>query len=114
MRTIVIAAALAAATSFAPLAHADGSTANLDQIIGQAYADFQKHCTPTMAPQFQRIAWDSPPTGHGGAGTIIDANRSIGGQFMVSWSPDNSRTPDAQRVVPAQPQGYWDIAFEFC
>lgn len=95
-------------------AYADGNTANLDQIVGQAYNDFQQHCTRTMAPYFQRIVWNNPPTGQGGTGTIIDANQSLGGPFTVSWSPDNGRTPDAQRIVPAQPQGYWDIAFQFC
>jgi hypothetical protein len=115
MRKLLIAgvAALAAIT-FTPIAQADGNTDNLDQIVGQAYTDFQKHCTRTMAPLFQRIVWNNPPTGQGGTGTIIDANRALGGPFTVSWSPDNSRTPDAQRIVPAQPQGYWDIAFQFC
>jgi hypothetical protein len=114
MKKLLMTVAALTAITCAPTAHADGNTANLDQIIGQAYNDFQQHCTHTMAPQFQRIAWDSAPTGRGGTGTIIDANRSLGGPFTVSWSPDNSRTPDAQRIVPAQPQGYWDIAFQFC
>jgi hypothetical protein len=114
MRKLIAGATLAAAATFTPLAHADGNTGNLDQTIGQAYNDFQKHCTPTLTPQFQRIVWNNGPTGQGGAGTIIDANRALGGPFTVSWSSDNSRTPDAQRIVPAQPQGYWDIAFQFC
>ncbi|HEX4391253.1 MAG TPA: hypothetical protein VH084_06885 [Mycobacterium sp.] len=114
MKLLIGGAAAAAAIIFTPIAHADGNTANLDQIVGSAYTDFQQHCTRTLAPQFQRIVWNNPPTGQGGAGTIVDANRALGGSFTVSWSPDNSRTPDAQRIVPAQPQGYWDIAFQFC
>jgi hypothetical protein len=52
-------AALAAIT-FAPLAQADGNAANLDQLVGSAYTQFQHGCTPSMSPQFQRIQWDSP------------------------------------------------------
>lgn len=111
---IVLRVLMAAGIGLAAPAHADGNTANLDQIVGQAYNDFQQHCTRTMTPYFQRIVWNNPPTGQGGTGTVIDANRALGGPFTVSWSPDDSRTPDAQRIVPAQPQGYWDIAFEFC
>jgi hypothetical protein len=113
-KILIVGVAAAAATTFTPIAQADGNTANLDQIVGQAYNDFQQHCTRTMTPYFQRIVWNNPPTGQGGTGTVIDADRALGGPFTVSWSPDNSRTPDAQRIVPAQPQGYWDIAFEFC
>jgi hypothetical protein len=105
--------AFAAITTAVP-AHADGNPANLDQIVGQAYTQFQTHCTPRMTPQFQRVAWDSPPTGQGGTGRIVDGTPGLGGSFKVSWSPNDSRTPDAQKIVPAQPQGYWDIAFEFC
>jgi hypothetical protein len=105
--------AFAAITTAVP-AHADGNPANLDQIVGQAYTQFQTHCTPRMTPQFQRVAWDSPPTGRGGTGHIVDGTPGLGGSFKVSWSPNDSRTPDAQKIVPAQPQGYWDIAFEFC
>jgi hypothetical protein len=117
MKKLLIAGATlaaAAAATFAPIAQADGNTANLDQIVGQAYTQFQARCTPSMTPQFQRVVWDAPPTGQGGTGRIVDGNQGLGGQFKVSWSPDNSRTPDAQKIVPAQPQGYWDIAFEFC
>src|SRR5438270_225048 len=113
-KLLIAGAAALAAITFIPIAHADGNTANLDQIVGQAYTDFQSHCTPSMTPQFQRIIWNKPPTGQGGTGTIVDARQSLGGQFTVSWSPDNSRTADAQKIVPAQPQGYWDIAFQFC
>lgn len=28
--------------------------------------------------------------------------------------PGNGPFPGAQKIVPAQPQGYWDIVFEFC
>jgi hypothetical protein len=115
MKKLVIGgvAILAAITTARP-AYADGNAANLDQIVGQAYTQFQTRCTPSMTPQFQRVVWDSPPTGQGGTGRIVDGNQSLGGQFNVSWSPNDSRTPDAQKIVPAQPQGYWDIAFEFC
>jgi hypothetical protein len=114
MKIVLMALMATAAIAGAAPAYADGNAANLDQIVGSAYTDFQQHCTRTMTPYFQRIVWNNPPTGQGGTGTIIDANRGLGGPFTVSWSPDNSRTPDAQRIVPAQPQGYWDIAFEFC
>jgi hypothetical protein len=113
-KLLMAAVAAGAAITFAPIAQADGNTANLNQIVGQAYTQFQARCTPSMTPQFQRVVWDSPPTGQGGTGRIVDGNQGLGGPFKVSWSPDNSRTADAQKIVPAQPQGYWDIAFEFC
>jgi hypothetical protein len=47
-------------------------------------------------------------------GRIVDGTHGLGGPFKALWSPNNSRTPDAQMIVPAQPQGFWDIAFEFC
>jgi hypothetical protein len=106
-------AVFAAITTATPV-YADGNAANLDQIVGQAYTQFQHGCTPGTTPRFQRVVWDSPPTGQGGTGHIVDGDQRLGGQFKVSWSPNNSRTPDAQNIVPAQPQGYWDIAFEFC
>jgi hypothetical protein len=115
MKTSLIAwMAAAAALIFAPIAHADGNAANLDQIVGQAYTQFQARCTPGMPPQFQRVVWDSPPTGQGGHGRIVDGTQAFGGPFQVSWSGNPSHLPGAQTVVPAQPQGYWDIAFEFC
>jgi hypothetical protein len=55
-------------------AHADGNSANLDQLVGQAYTQFQHGCTPSEPAQFQRVAWDAPPGGQGGSGRIIDAN----------------------------------------
>jgi len=66
MRKLLIGgvAALAAIT-FAPLAQADGNAANLDQLVGSAYTQFQHGCTPSMSPQFQRIQWDSPPGDQG-------------------------------------------------
>jgi hypothetical protein len=106
-------AALAAIT-IAPLAQADGNASNLDQIVGQAYTDFQTHCTPHMTPQFQRIAWDSRPTGQGGTGTIIDATRGLGGPFKAYWNSGPSHPPGAQRIVSADGNGYWDIEFDFC
>jgi hypothetical protein len=104
MRKVLIAgvAALAAIT-FAPIAHADGNAANLDQLVGQAYTQFQHGCTPSMTPQFQRIQWDS-----------IDGTQGLGGPFKVYWNLGNGPFPGAQKIVPAQPQGYWDIVFEFC
>jgi hypothetical protein len=115
MRQLLIGgvAALAAIT-FAPLAQADGNAANLDQLVGQAYTQFQTRCTPTEAPQFQRVAWDSPPGGQGGTGRIIDAAPGLGGPFKVYWNLGNGPFPGAQKIVPAQPEGYWDIVFEFC
>jgi hypothetical protein len=95
-----------ATLAFAPLAQADGNAANLDQIIGQAYTQFQAGCTPSMTPSFQRIVWDSPPTGQGGTGTIVDGNQGLGGRFQVLWNSSDSRPAGAQRIVPAQPQGY--------
>jgi hypothetical protein len=56
LRVLTATAAIAGA---AP-AYADGNTANLDQTVGQAYNDFQQHCTRTMAPYFQRIVWNNP------------------------------------------------------
>jgi hypothetical protein len=106
-------AALAAITC-APVAHADGNSANLDQLVGQAYTQFQHGCTPSMTPQFQRIQWDSPPGGQGGSGRIIDGTQGLGGPFKVYWNLGNGPFPGAQKIVPAQPQGYWDIVFEFC
>jgi hypothetical protein len=102
MKKLVIGgvAVFAAITSATP-AYADGNAANLDQIVGQAYTQFQTRCTPGMTPRFQHVVWDSPPTGQGGTGRIVDGDQSLGGQFKVSWSPNNSRTPDAQNIVPA-------------
>jgi hypothetical protein len=72
MRKLPIAgvAALAAIT-FAPLAQADGNAANLDQLVGQAYTQFQHGCTPSMSPQFQRIVWDSPLVAKVGRGASL-------------------------------------------
>src|SRR6185312_13897122 len=95
-------------------AHADGNPANLDQVIAQVYQRVQGGCTPRTQPSFQRIAWDSAPTGQGGAGRIIDANPSLGGPFHVYWNLGGGPFPGAQGVVPAQPQGYWDVVLEFC
>jgi hypothetical protein len=110
----LLAAVGIAGAGFAAPAHADGNAANLDQIVGQAYTQFQHGCTPSMSPQFQRVAWDSPPTGQGGSGRIIDATQGLGGPFKVYWNLGNGPFPGAQKIVPAQPQGYWDIVFEFC
>lgn len=43
-----------------------GNSANLDQLVGQAYTQFQHGCTPSEPAQFQRVAWDAPPGGQGG------------------------------------------------
>jgi hypothetical protein len=103
-------------------AHADGNTANLNQIIERVYEKRQAQCTPNMPPQFQGIVWDTDPsqfgtehypTGSGGKGRIIDANPHLGGPFQVWWGDGSPRLPDAIRV-PAQPNGYWDITLEFC
>jgi hypothetical protein len=103
-----------AAVVCAPAASADGNASNLDQIVGNAYTQFQRGCTPSMTPSFQRVAWNSPPTGQGGSGRIIDANPALGGDVQVYWNLGNGPYPGAQKIVPAQPQGYWDIVFEFC
>lgn len=102
-------------TVSAPAAHADGNSANLDQLVGQAYTQFQHGCTPSEPANFQRVAWDAPPGGQGGSGRIIDANPALGGPVKVYWSLfKDTPVPGAQKIVPAQPQGYWDIVFEFC
>jgi hypothetical protein len=110
----LLAAVGIAGAGFAAPAHADGNTANLDQLVGQAYTQFQTRCTPSMSPSFQRVAWDSPPTGQGGTGRIVDANPALGGPVQVLWNLGNGPYPGAQKIVPAQPQGYWDIVFQFC
>jgi hypothetical protein len=118
MRVITAAALLAAVTvaasTFAPIAQADGDPSNLDQLIGQTYTKFQNGCTPGMTPRFQRVVWDHPPTGQGGTGHVIDADPSLGGQIKVTWNSVGGPTREAKYAVPAQPSGYWDIAFEFC
>jgi hypothetical protein len=117
---IAAAASAIAFTPFAepvtptPLAHADGNAANLDQLVAGVYNKVQRGCTPSTPPSFQRIAWDSPPGGQGGSGRIIDANPGLGGPFHAYWNLGGGPFPGAQGVVPAQPQGYWDIVLEFC
>ncbi len=106
--------AVATGSVFAPDAQADGNAAQLDQIVAQAYVQFQRGCTPNMTPQFQRIAWDAPPGGQGGSGRIVDATEGLGGPFEVYWNVGGGPYPGAQKVVPATPNGYWDIVFEFC
>jgi hypothetical protein len=107
--------AVVAAIAFAPLAQADADASNLDQIVAQAYTQFQSHCTPNMTPQFQRIVWDQGyASGGGGHGRIIDGTQGLGGPFSAWWNIGPSRPPGAQKIVPAQPSGYWDITFEFC
>jgi hypothetical protein len=104
-----------AAIAFDPLAQADADASNLDQIVAQAYTQFQSHCTPNMTPQFQRIVWDQGyASGGGGHGRIIDGTQGLGGPFSAWWNIGPSRPPGAQKIVPAQPSGYWDITFEFC
>lgn len=116
MRKATIAAVAAVvAITLVPPARADGNSANLDQLVGQAYTQFQHGCTPTEPANFQRVAWDAPPGGQGGTGRIIDANPNLGGPIKVYWSLfKDTPVPGAQKIVPAQPQGYWDIVFEFC
>ena len=36
------------------------------------------------------------------------------GRERGSKQNDEKRPPGAQKIVPAQPSGYWDITFEFC
>jgi hypothetical protein len=112
-KAVAIPALLAAGIACAPPAQADGNTANLDQLVAQVYNQVQRGCTPETPPSFQGIAWDSPPTGQGGSGRIIDANAALGGPFQAYWNLGGGPFPGA-RVVPAQPQGYWDIVLEFC
>jgi hypothetical protein len=113
-KALVIPAVLAAGITCAPLAQADGNTANLDQIVAQVYTQVQRGCTPQTPPNFQRIAWDAgSPFGGGGTGRIIDANPSLGGPFQVLWNL-GPNPPAGYRSVPAQPNGYWDINLEFC
>ena len=45
---------------------------------------------------------------------IIDASPGLGGPFHAYWNLGGGPFPGAQGVVPAQPQGYWDIVLEFC
>jgi hypothetical protein len=121
LRIQVITLVLAGVVLAAP-AHADGDTSNLDQIIENLYNDVQARCTPTLHPQFQRIEWDSYPgqfgdehypTGAGGSGRIVDADPRLGGHFQAWWGL-GPEAPAGYRVVPAQPNGYWDINLEFC
>ena len=113
IKAVAVPAVLAADIACAPLAQADGNAANLDQVVAQVYNQVQRGCTPKTPPNFQRIAWNSPPTGQGGTGRIIDANPALGGPFEVWWNFGTSAAPGA-RVIPAQPQGYWDVTLEFC
>ena len=116
MNKLALAAVVTTALAVAPIAHADGNSANLDQIVGKLYTQVQHGCTPTEPPRFQRIVWDNGgPGGQGGSGRIIDADPALGGPFQVLWNlgPDTSGLP-GYRAVPAQPQGYWDINLEFC
>jgi hypothetical protein len=112
-KAVAIPALLVAGIACAPLAQADGNPANLDQLVAQVYNQVQRGCTPKTPPSFQSIAWDSPPAGQGGSGRIIDANPALGGPFQAYWNLGGGPFPGA-RVVPAQPQGYWDIVLEFC
>ncbi len=121
LRKLAITTAAAGIAFYAPVvliptASADGNAANLDQIVAQAYTQFQHGCTPTEPAQFQRIVWDDPhgPTGQGGSGRIIDGAPGLGGPFQVYWNLGDGPFPGAQKIVPAQPEGYWDIIFEFC
>jgi hypothetical protein len=109
----VVPAVVAVAVAYAPVTHADGDATNLDRLVAQVYNEVQRGCTPTTPPSFQSIAWDSPPTGQGGSGRIVDANPALGGPFRALWNPGGGPFPGA-RVVPAQPQGYWDVVLEFC
>ncbi len=62
-----------AAIVFDPVAQADAVASSLDQIVAQAYTQFQSHCTPYMTPQFQRIVWDQGYASGGGVhGRIIE------------------------------------------
>jgi hypothetical protein len=115
MKIVITALCTVAALSLAPAAQADGNSANLDAIVGQAYTQFMRGCVPTQASQFQRIVWDNDgPGGQGGSGRIIDGSPGMGGPFQVYWNLGGGPFPGAQKIVPAQPQGYWDIVFEFC
>jgi hypothetical protein len=111
---VVVPAVVAAGIAYAPLAYADGNTANLDQLIGQLYTQVMQGCQPQTPANFQGIQWDpGSPYGGGGSGRIIDGNPSFGGPFEVLWGA-GPQAPAGYRVVPAQPNGYWDINFEFC
>jgi hypothetical protein len=116
MRKLLMGVVVAAAAiTSAPIAQADADASNLDQIVGQAYTQFQTRCTPSMTPRFQRVVWDTGrPSGGGGTGRIVDGTQGLGGPFSAWWNIGPSRPAGAQTIVPAQPSGYWDITFEFC
>jgi hypothetical protein len=111
MKIAVIPAVLVAALAFAPLAHADGTQASLNDAVRQVYTQVQTRCTPNMPPNFQGIQL----TGNG-EGRIIDANPRLGGPFQYMWGPPGSvGVPGATyHRVPAQPNGDWFINLEFC
>jgi hypothetical protein len=113
MNKAMALAVLAAGIVSAPLAHADGTQASAEQAVRNVYNKVQARCTPSMAPSFQRIAWNSV-TGQGGTGRIIDANPRLGGPFHVWWDNTGGSPPAGTFKEPAQPEGYWDVTLEFC
>jgi hypothetical protein len=64
-RLVIGGVAVFAAITTATPVYADGNAAGLDQIVGQAYTQFQRGCTPGVTPRLERVVWDSPPTGQG-------------------------------------------------
>jgi len=95
MRKLLIGgmAALVAIT-FAPIAHADGNAANLDQLVGQGL-----HPVPTRLYAEHDAAvpthpvGTAPPGGQGGSGRIIDGTQGLGGPFKVYWNLGKRSVP---------------------
>src|SRR6201987_1514168 len=110
-KALLIPAVLAAGIAIAPIAHADGTQASLNDAVRQVYTQVQTRCTPTMPPNFQGIQL----TGDG-EGRIIDANPSLGGPFQyLRGPPESVGVPGApSHRVQDHPNGDCYITLESC
>lgn len=94
----------------------DDITDDLEAIITRVYEDGQTQSASSTKPQVDYIIWDKSPRRSGtaacGEGRIVDTDTGLRGSFHVRWSDGSPGLPDTVRV-PAQPNGFWDITFEF-
>jgi hypothetical protein len=103
-------------------ADADDDIADdLEAIITRVYEDGQTRSASSIQPQVDYIIWDRSPrrsgtehhaTAASGEGRIVDTDARLGGPFQVRWSDGSPSLPGAVRM-PAEPNGFWDITFEF-
>jgi hypothetical protein len=114
-RLLMTGVAAIAATTLAPLAHADGS-ASLNDAVRQVYTKRQAQCTPNMPPSFQGIQLTSVGEGEG-QGRIIDANPHLGGPFDYMKVPNGATgVPSFEyfRVDANDGSGIYFIKLDFC